>query len=64
MSLTDNKNAGCVLLSTEVEMYVQALQPFPIDEIGSKKYVFILASFCCFNGIRLVLKKDGQVSMK
>jgi len=30
-------NPGVVLLSTEVELYVQALQAFPLEEIGSAK---------------------------
>ena len=35
----DNKSSGgIVLLSTEVELYVQALQAFPIEEIGSKRW--------------------------
>ena len=28
---------GYVLLSTEVELYVQALQPFLLEDIGSNK---------------------------
>ncbi len=39
MSSDENKNSGgIVLLSTEVELYVQALQAFPIEELGSKKW--------------------------
>ena len=39
MSTDENKNSGgIVLLSTEVELYVQALQAFPIEELGSKKW--------------------------
>ena len=34
----ENNNPGYVLLSTEVELYVQALQSFSLEEIGSKKY--------------------------
>jgi len=36
---TDQKaeNGGYVLLSTEVELYVQALQPLSLEEISSKK---------------------------
>lgn len=29
---------GCVLMSTEVELYVGSLQTFPIEEIASKKW--------------------------
>jgi hypothetical protein len=34
---TDQKaeNGGFILLSTEVELYVQALKPFPLVEISS-----------------------------
>lgn len=28
---------SCVLMSTEVEMYVQALKTFNIEEVSSKK---------------------------
>lgn len=35
--MSDSINTGYVLLSTEVELYVQALQAFPIEEIGSNK---------------------------
>ena len=39
MSTEENKNSGgIVLLSTEVELYVQALQAFPIEELGTKKW--------------------------
>jgi zinc finger MYND domain-containing protein 10 len=39
MSSDENTNSGgIVLLSTEVELYVQALQAFPIEELGSKKW--------------------------
>lgn len=39
MSTEENKNiGGIVLLSTEVELYVQALQAFPIEELGTKKW--------------------------
>jgi hypothetical protein len=31
------EDVGYVLLSTEVELYVQALQPFPLEEISSKR---------------------------
>ncbi len=38
MASEGNKNeGGYVLLSTEVELYAQALQPFPLEEIGSSK---------------------------
>lgn len=39
MSTEENKNiGGIVLLSTEVELYVQALKAFPIEELGTKKW--------------------------
>lgn len=31
-------SGGCVLMSTEVELYVGSLQTFPIEEIASKKW--------------------------
>ena len=31
-------NGGIVLLSTEVELYVQALQAYCIDDLGSKRW--------------------------
>lgn len=34
----DDSKPSCVLMSTEVDMYVSALQTFGIDEIGSKKW--------------------------
>jgi hypothetical protein len=37
-----------VLMPTEVELYVQALQPIPIEQVGSKKYF-------SFNKINLIL---------
>ena len=38
---SSKSNGGFVLFSTEVEMYVEALRTFPIDQIGSKKFVFV-----------------------
>lgn len=35
--MAEVKTGGYVLLSTEVELYVQALNPYPIEEIGSKR---------------------------
>ena len=35
--MSDSINPGIVLLSTEVELYIQALQTFSIEEIGSNK---------------------------
>ncbi|CAF0877080.1 unnamed protein product [Brachionus calyciflorus] len=34
----NGQTPGCVLLSTEVELYVQALQAYSIEEIGSRKW--------------------------
>ena len=38
MSDNTKTDAGYVLLSTEVELYVEALKTFPIEEIGSAKW--------------------------
>lgn len=38
MSSEQLEASGCVLMSTEVELYVGSLQTFPIEEIASKKW--------------------------
>ncbi len=37
MNENSKTDGGFVLLSTEVELYVEALRAFPIEEIGSHK---------------------------
>ena len=62
MASNTNKEApACVLLSTEVELYVQALQTFSIEEIGSKKYLIYFYNQHIF--ISNNIPKDGQVNM-
>ena len=34
-----------VLMSTEVDLYVESLKPIELDEIGSPQLVFFLFSF-------------------
>lgn len=38
MNRDQQQHGGCVLMSTEVDLYVGSLQTFPIEEIASKKW--------------------------
>ena len=57
MTSADTKNTGYILLSTEVELYVQALQTFSIEEISSRKYDIEFGNLLCFfEVIKLFIK--------
>jgi hypothetical protein len=42
MTSQEKTNQGYILLSTEVELYVKALQTFTIEEVASKRFYRII----------------------